>query len=243
MRQRLQGLVAIITGGGRGIGEATARLFAEHGAKTLLVSRTYQQVHDVAAQINALHGDGQALAFSADISREDEVEKLFETCDEAYGGLDILVNNAGAISIKPLVEMSVEEWDRQMAVNLRGPFLCSRAAMRRMIERGKGGCIIHVGSLSGIRGVEKFPGMSAYVASKSGVTGLTEAMSAEGKPHGIRVNCIAPGAVDTQMLREAAPHLSTETVPADVAQNILFLADPIQSAKLSGAILEIHSNA
>ncbi|MBZ0256358.1 SDR family oxidoreductase, partial [bacterium] len=103
--------------------------------------------------------------------------------------------------------------------------------------------IVHISSLAGIRGTEKFPGMSAYVVSKHGVIGLTESLSVEGRPYGIRVNCVAPGAVDTQMLREAAPQFKTETEPADIAQAILYLSDPVQAASVTGAVIEVHSNA
>src|SRR5690606_24382138 len=139
-------------------------------------------------------------------------------------------------------DQSLEDWERVMAVNVRGPFLCSREAFRRMKAEKKRGTIINVSSLSGIRGVEKFPGLSSYVTSKFAVTGLTESLAVEGKDYGIRVNCVAPGAVDTLMLKGAAPHLKTKTTPEDIAKIILFLADESQSGSLNGAVMEVHSN-
>lgn len=127
-----------------------------------------------------------------------------------------------------------------MAINLRGAMLCAQQAFRLMREQG--GSIVNVSSLGGVAGTEKFPGYAAYTVSKFALTGLTEALAAEGKSLKIRVNGVAPGAVDTTMLRQAAPHLRTQTTPADVAKVIAFLCDPSQSACMTGATLVIDSN-
>jgi NAD(P)-dependent dehydrogenase (short-subunit alcohol dehydrogenase family) len=167
---------------------------------------------------------------------------LFAETKRKFGNIDILVNNAGVIRVRPIQEMTVDDWDAGLAVNLRGSFLCAREAFRVMKETGRGGSIVNMSSLAGIRGVEKFPGTSAYAASKHGVVGLTEVLAVEGRGVGIRVNCVAPGAVDTRMLREGAPLLKTSTSPEDVARTILFLSDERQSRKVTGAVIEIHSN-
>lgn len=240
MSGKLENKVALITGAGRGIGAATARLLAREGAKVALVSRNSEQLAEVAGQINEY--GGHALALTADVSDEQQVIDFFARTKAEFGVPDILVNNAATVEIKNLVDMDLPTWEQVMAVNVRGPFLCSREAFRLLIAAEKGGTIINLSSLSGVRGPQKFPGFSAYVVSKYGVLGLTEILAVEGKPHGIRVNCVSPGAVDTVMLKKAAPFLNTKTLPDDVAKTILYLADDEQSGHINGANIEIFSN-
>ncbi len=169
-----------------------------------------------------------------DVSDEDQVRTAFGRLD----GLDSLVYCAAVLIKRPFAELSVQEWDEQLDAGLRGAFLCAREAFRLMREpAGKGGAIVLVSSLSGVAGAEKFPGMAAYVAAKSGLAGLTEALAVEGRPDGIRVNAVSPGAVDTEMLRIAGvtgPRLQ----PAQVAPLITWLASP-DSEPLSGANLRM----
>jgi len=166
------------------------------------------------------------------VADEDQVRRAFA----AQEGLDSLVYCAAVLIKRPFAELSAPEWDEQLGAGLRGAFLCAREAFRLM--RGRtGGTIVLVSSLSGVAGAEKFPGMSAYVAAKSGLAGLTEALAVEGKPDGIRVNAVSPGAVDTPMLRIAGvtgPRLQ----PAEVARVITWLASP-ESQPLSGANLRV----
>ncbi len=234
----LEGRVAIVTGAGRGIGRATAERLAAAGATVVCCARNGSQIADTAATINAV--GGQAVAVEADISDERDVDTLFASLTSLGGRLDILINNAAAILLKPFAEMSVAEWDAVLDTNLRGTFLCSQRAFRLMQTYG-GGCIVNLASLSGVPNVEKFPGLSAYNVSKYGVLGLTEIMAVEGKPHHIRVNAVSPGAVDTEMLRAAAPHLKTSTTPADVADTILYLVSD-RARHISGANMIIFSN-
>jgi NAD(P)-dependent dehydrogenase (short-subunit alcohol dehydrogenase family) len=181
------------------------------------------------------------LAVVGDVSREDDVHRLFEQVKEAYGRVDILVNCAGIVAVRPFVDMDVATWDNVIGVNLRGTFLCCREAFQLMATQQQG-VIINLSSLSGVKGVEKFPGLSAYNVSKTGVAGLTEILAVEGKPYNIRVCAVSPGAVDTEMLRQAAPHLKAGMTPEDMAEILLFLADDT-GRKLSGTNLEIFSNA
>lgn len=244
MAQALENKVAVITGAGRGIGEATARLFASEGARVVLAARNEAEVTSVAASINqASSAAEQALAVPTDVSDEKAVERLFERTLTEFGPIDILVNCAAVIEVRNFMEMDTTTWDEVMAVNVRGNFLCCRAAFRQMSQDKRGGAIVNLSSLSGVRGPEKFPGFSAYVVSKYGVVGLTEILAVEGKPYNIRVNCMALGAVDTAMLKKAAPFLKTNTTPQDVAGTILYLADNKQSHHINGALLEIFSNA
>jgi NAD(P)-dependent dehydrogenase (short-subunit alcohol dehydrogenase family) len=231
--------VAIITGAGRGVGRATARLFAREGARVVLFSRTAAHIEAARREIESL--GGQALAIAGDVAREEDVQSLFQQTRDAYGRIDILVNSAGIVALCPFVDMDVETWDRVIAVNLRGTFLCCRAAFRVMSEQ-QGGVIVNISSLSGVKGVEKFPGLSAYNVSKSGVAGLTEILAVEGKPYNIRVCAVSPGAVDTAMLRQAAPHLKAGMTPEDLAEILLFMADDT-GRMLNGSNIELFTNA
>lgn len=243
MTKLFDGKVALITGAGRGIGAATAKLLAAQGAKVVLTSRTKRELDEVAQQINAQYGEKTALAHCADVSDETAVKHLFVQAKAAYGRVDILINNAGAIVVEDFINFDAHAWDQVMNINVRGSFLCAREFFREIKNSGRTmGCIVNLSSLGGIRGTEKFKGMSAYVVAKHAVVGLTESLAVEGRPLGIRVNCVAPGAVDTLMLKQAAPFLKTKTTADDVARTILFLCDDAQAAALNGAIVEIHSN-
>ena len=234
----LRDQVALITGGGRGIGAATADVLARKGAQVIVAGRTESELAETVARLRGagLRGSAQVL----DVADEAAVDAAFAAIAAEFGRLDILVNNAARLISGPFATLVMHDWDELMAVNLRGAVLCARQAFRLMAERG--GAIVNVSSLGGIANTEKFPGYAAYTVSKFALTGLTEALAAEGKDCGIRVNGVAPGAVDTAMLRQAAPHLRTRTIPADVAKIIAFLCDPAESGCMTGATLVINSN-
>jgi NAD(P)-dependent dehydrogenase (short-subunit alcohol dehydrogenase family) len=231
--------VAIITGAGRGVGRATAIQFAREGARVVLFSRTRSHLEETASIIT--QASGHVLPIAGDVSREEDVVMLFERVWDSYGRVDILVNCAGIIATRPFVEMDVATWDAVLNVNLRGTFLCCREAFRLMVPQ-QHGVIINLSSLSGVKGVEKFPGLSAYNVSKSGVAGLTEILAVEGKPHNIRVCAVSPGAIDTQMLREAGHNLKASMTPEDLAEILLFMADD-SGRMLSGSNIELFTNA
>ncbi len=233
-----EGKTAIVTGAGRGIGEAAARLLVERGARVVIASRSYEELEAVRRSL----GEDRVLAVPTDVADGKQVEALFDKTEKAFGAVDLLVNNAGTITVASVADTTLEAWNAMVDVNLRGTFLCAREMFRRAKDTKKPKAIVNVSSLAGIRGVEKFPGMSAYAATKHGVIGLTEVFAVEGRPLSIRVNAVAPGAVDTKMLHDAAPFLKTSTKPEDVAKTILFLLDEEQSAKVTGAVVEIHSN-
>ncbi len=170
----------------------------------------------------------------------------YDAGDEAsvnrfFGGLerlDVLVNNAAILELAHIVDMKVDTWDEVIRVDLRGAFLCSQAAFRLM---GPGATIVNVSSLSGVSGTDKFPKMSAYVAAKSGLAGLTEALAVEGRPLGIRVNAVSPASVATEMGRKAG--IGQEPLsPEEVARIIAWLATP-ESAPLTGANIRIDPPA
>ena len=201
--------IAVVTGGSGGIGRAVTTELRGRGWEVVSLSRRE----------------------GCDVSDEAQVQRAFERIER----LDALINCAARLIKRPILELTAEDWDAQLDAGLRGAFLCSREAFRLMREDG--GSIVMVSSMSGVAGAEKFPGMAAYVATKSGLAGLAEALAVEGRPHGIRVNAISPGAVDTPMLRIAGvegPRLQ----PAEVARIIVWLASP-DSAPLSGSNLRL----
>lgn len=236
---RLVGKVAIVTGASRGIGRATALLFAAEGAAVALAARDRTALEETAAA--CARAGGRGLALPADVSDEASVAAIFARTHAELGAVDIVVNAAGAVARVPFEEMPTTTWDAVLAVNLRGTFLCCREAFRAMIPRG-GGVIINLASLAGVARVEKFAGNSAYTVSKFGVAGLSEALAVEGSPHGIRVIAVSPGAVDTEMLRAAAPHLHPGMTAGELARILLFLVGP-DARPLAGTNLEIYSNA
>lgn len=231
--------VAIVTGGGRGIGAATAERLAADGYAVTIAARTESELRETTGRIEAQGGNGRWER--CDVAEEAEVGRLFAGVDAAYGRVDVLVNCAGIVRKAPFEAVSVSSWDEVIGVNLRGTFLTCREAFIRMRANG-GGVIVNLASLSGVRGPEKFPGLAAYNVSKYGVLGLTEMLAVEGRPFGIRAVAVSPGAVDTRMLQEAAPHLRAGVGPDGVARIIEFLASDA-GAPLSGANLELFTNA
>lgn len=232
--------VAVITGAGRGVGRSTARAFAQAGAQVVLFSRTQSQLEETAAAI-VLAGGSPALVVVGDVAREEDVLALFQRVNETYGRVDVLVNCAAVVAVRPFSEMDTATWDQVLNINLRGTFLCCREAFRSMMEQ-KQGVILNISSLSGVKGVEKFPGMSAYNVSKSGVASLTEILAVEGKPYNIRVSAVSPGAIDTEMLRQAAPHLQAGMTPDELADILLFLAAD-SGRMFTGSNIELFTNA
>jgi NAD(P)-dependent dehydrogenase (short-subunit alcohol dehydrogenase family) len=237
-RHWLDGRVAIVTGAGSGIGRAAAEAMAAVGASLVLAGRTPSRLDEAAATIRKQ--GGQATAVPCDVGRADDVERLFEAAAR-IGPPTALVCAAAILEKMPIDEISPHVWEETLRVNLTGAFLCSRRAFSLMRGAG-GGRIVTLGSLSGVYGTEKFPGLAAYNVSKYGVVGLTEALAVEGKPYGISAICISPGAVDTELLRRANPSLRPGLTPADVAALIVSLFDGAM-VPASGANIPLFSNA
>jgi len=190
--------VAIVTGGGRGIGRAIALRFAAEGAAVAIAARSEREVQAVAAEIQA--AKGRAVGIAADVSKETECEKIVRAAHEAFGSIHILVNNAGIYGpVSPIEKVSPADWDAVLAVNLRGAFLLSRLVVPEMYRR-KSGAILNITSIAA---KAAFQLNSAYAASKAGLIGLTHTLAAEGARKGVRVNALSPGPVpETKMSQE-----------------------------------------
>jgi NAD(P)-dependent dehydrogenase (short-subunit alcohol dehydrogenase family) len=238
---RLAGKVAIVTGGGTGIGKAIATVFAAEGG-AVIIAGLPEALEEVACQIGA-------FPIVMDVSLEPEVQRLFAACDQRYGRLDVLVNNAGVTGpVANAEDMDLTEWDATLAVNIRGVLLCTKYAIPLMKRTG-GGSIINMSSLMGLRG---YPMRSAYAASKFAVIGITESVAHEVGVEGIRVNALCPGAVHGDLMdrviarRVQAEGRSKEEIiktaytdvaalrkwvePEEIAQAALFLATEASNA-------------
>jgi NAD(P)-dependent dehydrogenase (short-subunit alcohol dehydrogenase family) len=245
---RLAGKVALITGGGTGIGRAIALAFAREGASVAVAGRRLEKLREVIREIE--QGGGKGLAMECDVSQSKEVERAVRGTTERFGRLNVLVNNAGALSATTVEGISEEEWDRLMAVNMKGPFLMSRAVLPEFRKAG-GGAIVNIGSVLGLVAVKD---RAAYCASKGGVTMLTKAMALDHAHENIRVNCICPSIVETELVKgvfnqteqgQAMRKARIATIPLgrigrpeDVAELAVFLASE-ESSWLTGAAIPL----
>jgi 3-oxoacyl-[acyl-carrier protein] reductase len=192
---KLDGRIAIVTGAARGIGRAIAAAFALEGARVALADRDLDGV--VRASEEIVQRGGIALAVPVDVTDTTQVEAMVETTIRELGGLDILVNNAGIDTVSPLLEMPIELWREMVDNNLTSVFICTKAVAPWMVEHGYGR-VINIASQLALKGTVD---MSHYCAAKAGVLGFTRAVAHELAPHGVTVNAIAPGPIDTEMLR------------------------------------------
>src|SRR6478672_3773333 len=240
---RFQNEVAIVTGAGRGIGEAIAAAIAAEGASVVVADIDGASARRVADEIVA--GGGRAIPIQADVTEPAQVDSLIAGTLAHWGRLDVLVNNAGIGSNKPFLETTLEEWELQLRVNLTGTFLCGQAAAKAMLKN-QGGRIVNVASISGQRGGQ---GRAAYGASKAGVILLTKVMAVELAPLGVRVNAVSPGPVDTDQSRgthtPSTRRAYYDRIPVrrygereEIAAAVLFLAAR-ESSFVTGHVLNV----
>jgi 3-oxoacyl-[acyl-carrier protein] reductase len=214
----LENKIALITGAGRGIGKAISIALARAGCRVILSSRTQGQLDEVASTIRASAGD--ALVVAADLTRDDDLQRLTDTVFSACGGIDILVNNAGWGKRAPVVRGKIEDWDQTFRLNLRAPMILARSFLPAMIAKGNG-AVINIGSVSGKTGEADG---AAYAASKFGLIGFTQSLYEEVREYGVKVSVILPGFVDTPMI-PPVKHLDRAKMirPEDIAEAVLFV--------------------
>jgi 3-oxoacyl-[acyl-carrier protein] reductase len=240
----LQGKVALITGGSRGIGAAVAQALATAGAAVAVCARNGEAAAATASAIAAQ--GGQALGVAADVSRAEDAERLVKACLDRFGRLDILVNNAGITRDGLVLRMKDGDWSDVLAVNLNGAFYCARAALRAILKQKQSGRIINIGSVVGSMGNA---GQANYVTSKAGLIGLTKALAREVAARGVTVNLVAPGFIETDMtanLPDAVKETYRGQIPlgrfgtaADVAAAVAFLASD-EAAYITGQVIHVN---
>ena len=245
---RLAGKSAVITGGGTGIGQAIALAFAREGAQVVVAGRRKEKLDET---LHLLQRAGcSALALDCDVTKAADTQRVVKSAEDAFGKVNVLVNNAGALSVSTVENITEEDWDRVMATNVKGPFLMSRAALPAM-RRAGGGSIINVGSVLGIVAIRD---RAAYCASKGGVSMLTKAMALDHAQDNIRVNCVCPSIVESDMTRNlfaeteagrqaresrlASIPLGRFGKPADIAGLTVFLASE-ESSWMTGTVIPV----
>lgn len=240
----LDGKVALVTGGSRGIGRAIALLLAERGAK--LVINYNRNLEEANAVVAAIEGKGgQAVAVQGDVSIPADAQSLVEQTVKTYGRIDILVNNAGITKDTLMMRMSESDWDAVLDTNLKGAYLCAKAALRPMLKT-KGGRIINISSISGQAGSG---GQTNYSAAKAGLIGFTKALAREVGSRSITVNAVAPGFIETDMTNGLAEEFKQKALaqiplerfgkPEDVAEAVAFLASDAANY-ITGQVLAVN---
>jgi NAD(P)-dependent dehydrogenase (short-subunit alcohol dehydrogenase family) len=241
---KLKDKVAIVTGGGSGIGKAIAKAFVAEGAKVVIADMNREKANSVVSDIKET--GGKALAATADVGFAGDVDEMVEAATEHFGRIDILVNNAGIILQAEVVDTEEEDWDRIIRNNLKSCFLCSKAAARKMIEAKNGGRIINISS---IHATLSEPSAGAYTAAKGGMESFSRTLATELAPHRINVNCIEPGATYTEltipMYTESVKKALFERVPMReiaqpewIANGAVFLASE-DSRYMTGQVIVI----
>ena len=241
----LKNKVAIVTGARRGMGRTHALILAKEGAKVVVSDMSLDDCQKVVEEIKKQ--GGEAIAVKCDVTKKEEIEEVVKKTIKTFGKIDILVNNAGILQFKPFLELTEEDWDRMLSVNLKGYFLCAQACAKEMVNQ-KSGTIINIGSIAmGQVGIG-FPGIVHYSASKGGIAAMTEALALEMAPYNIRVNAIAPGAIDTPMTASTKqdPKAMEGTLaripmhrmgkPEEISNAVLFLASD-KSSYITGSVI------
>lgn len=240
--QSLDCKTAIVTGAARGIGLAIATSLHDCGANVVIADIDYDTAREAAADLGE-----RAIAVHADVSQSDAVAGMVATAIQKYGGIDILANNAGADKAVPILDMDEAEWDRLMNINLKSVFLSTKAALPSMIERG-GGCVINTTSIVARQGAMN--GGIHYASSKAAIIGFTKTLARQMSSKGIRANCVAPGVIDTDLIREHLPNdLRQEiegSIPAgrlgqtsEIGSVVAFLASDAASY-INGATIDVN---
>jgi len=244
---QLKDKVAIVTGARRGMGRTHVLALAKEGAKVVVSDISLEGCEKVVDEVKNL--GGQAIAVKCDVTKKQEIEKMVKETLDKFGKIDILVNNAGIAEFKAFLEMTEEEWDKTLDINLKGYFLCAQACAKEMAKQ-KSGAIVNIASVAmGQVGIG-FPNIAHYCASKGGIVGMTEALAVELAPYNIRVNAVAPGLIETSMIDTvkedpkgmeamlARVPMHRVGKPEEVSELVLFLASD-KSSYMTGSVVVI----
>ncbi len=244
---QLKDKVAIVTGARRGMGRTHILALAKEGAKVVVSDISLEGCEKVVDEVKNL--GGQAIAVKCDVTKKQEIEEMVKETLDKFGKIDILVNNAGIAEFKAFLEMTEEEWDKTLDINLKGYFLCAQACAKEMVKQ-KSGAIVNIASVAmGQVGIG-FPNIAHYCASKGGIVGMTEALAVELAPYNIRVNAIAPGMIETSMIDSikqdpkgmeamlARVPMHRVGKPEEVSELVLFLASD-KSSYITGSVVVI----
>ena len=210
---RLKDRIALVTGGGRGIGRHIALRLADEGADVVVNYASSQAgAEDIAEQIRAK--GRRAIAVKANIAERADVDAMFDRLMNEFGRIDILVNNSAVDPVIPFLEMTDDQWDRVIDINLKGTYMCSHSAAKLMVAGGGGGNIVIIGSM---HSMATFPGMLAYASTKGGLNAMTRAMALDLSPHRIRVNCVIPGSIHVEKAYEVIPNYDPHMIDDQIA--------------------------
>ena len=244
---RLEGKVAVITGGNGGFGSDTALLFAKEGADVLICGRNEKTLEE--AREKVAYSGHKVVAVRCDVSKEDEVKHLFSVLDQEFGRIDVLVNNAGLSRNCHIEDHPTDVWHELMSANLDSAFYCCRESAARMLKQGDGGVIVNIGSIAGMTGRDV---SAAYAASKAGIVGLTRCLAAQLAPSGIRVNAVCPGPIPTPVFRDFPKDVQEKLMSTiklnrwgntmDIANLILFLSTE-EGSWITGEAININGGA
>ncbi len=239
---QLKGKVTAVTGAGQGIGRAIALTLAREGAAVVVSDIDSKMAQQTAQEIKAK--GGQAVALKVDVTKRRDAEALTERAVQKFGRLDILVNNAGIYPSAPIIEIKEEEWDLVMAINLKGTFLCSQAAVRQMMVQRQGSVV----NVASVDAKARTTGNAHYAASKAGVISFTRTLACEMATYGIRVNAVSPGWIGTETLRKKSDRWQQAMdeipvgrlgTPEDVAEAVLFLVSDV-AGYITGEVLDVN---
>lgn len=243
---KLKGKIAVVTGAGQGIGKGIAEAFAEEGADVVINDLTQDARTDEVVR-NIQDKGRRAIVVAGDVSKRDDVERIFDVAWAEFGPVDVLANNAGIETIVPFTELTDEQWNAVTNTNLKSEWMCSQALCKRLIAEGRKGAIINIGSIQAAR---VLPGRTHYAPSKLAIEALTRNISAEVGSYGIRVNCIHPGLIDTPMIRwvlespDILPHVVSQIslgrpgLPCEIGAVAAFLASD-EAAYITGQSLYV----
>ena len=234
--------VAVITGASRGLGYAFAQQLLKLNYRVGICSSSQKHLADAHHTLISESQKDRVFSLTTDMTKESQVENFFDNVVSRFGRIDLVINNVGYLKVTKFENLLVDDWSKTIDLNLKTCFLGCHFAFKHMLNQPGTKHILNISSLSGIRFIQKFPGMSAYIASKHAIIGLTESLAVEGKEHNIHVNCLAPGSIDTKMFNDNFPqHQASSSCDKVVNAGLKLCTDHNENA-ISGCVIEMISD-